>query len=249
MSTKRNNNEVKEFAVGTKIEYNGKLYEVVKSNTCEDCSIKNICSNIDKGNTISDVLSEDKRNSIFGKCSSIIRSDGESIVFVEVSTINGRDVYSINPLYKTNNDYELMSIEINVPNGYVIDKENSDLSKGIIRFKNKWLTVEELYKLLKEHNHNIFYNFSNNNKLVAIANLINIASYFNGSWEYDVTKENVGYMIAYDKFVPEPRYSIRKNDSTVDVYYGNPIFKNEDDAKYVISNPNFRTILDKIFKV
>lgn len=43
----------------------------------------------------------------------------------------------------------------------------------------------------------------------------------------------------------------RKYDalSATDVYYGNPVFKNEADVKYVIDNPNFREVLDKIFKV
>lgn len=44
MPTKRNN-EVKEFAIGTKIEYNGKLYEVVEELFCDNCSIANICTN------------------------------------------------------------------------------------------------------------------------------------------------------------------------------------------------------------
>lgn len=45
MPTNRNNNELgKAFAVGTKIEYNGKSYEVIESNSCVDCSIANICS-------------------------------------------------------------------------------------------------------------------------------------------------------------------------------------------------------------
>lgn len=40
MPTNRNNNELgKAFAVGTKIEYNGKSYEVIESNSCVDCSI------------------------------------------------------------------------------------------------------------------------------------------------------------------------------------------------------------------
>ena len=143
-------------------------------------------------------------------------------------------------------------MEFDLPNGYEIDKEHSDLDKGIIRFKNKWLTLEQVYKLAKENNFNTYHDSIKNisgNKLLALANLMDIARYFNGDWKYDVTKENVGYIIAYDTFVPEPHYSVRKNDSTVDVYYGNPIFKNEDDAKYVISNPMFRTVLDKIFKV
>ena len=78
---------------------------------------------------------------------------------------------------------------------------------------------------------------------------MDIARYFNGNWKYDVTKENVGYLISYDRFVKEPCYNIRKNDSTTDVYYGNPIFKNEADAQYVIDNPNFREVLDNIFKL
>ena len=44
MPTKRND-EVKEFAIGTKIEYNGKLYEVVEGNYCDNCAIANICAN------------------------------------------------------------------------------------------------------------------------------------------------------------------------------------------------------------
>lgn len=32
------------------------------------------------------------------------------------------------------------------------------------------------------------------------------------------------------------------------VYYGIPVFKNETDAQYVINNPNFRNILDAIYK-
>ena len=42
----RKNNDVKEFTIGTKIEYNGKLYEVIEQNICDECSLKNICTNI-----------------------------------------------------------------------------------------------------------------------------------------------------------------------------------------------------------
>lgn len=34
-----------------------------------------------------------------------------------------------------------------------------------------------------------------------------------------------------------------------DMYFGNIMFKNEADVQYVIDNPNFRDILDNIFKV
>ena len=249
MPTKRN--DVREFAIGSKIEYNGKLYEVVECKYCDNCSIANICSNNDKtsGNNITGVLSRDKRISIFGECSSIVRSDGKSVVFKEIPKTTEQDVYNGSRLYKTNN--ELMPILIDLPNGYVIDKENSDFDKGIIAFKNTWLTIEQLYKLAEENNFNTYRDSIKNisgNKLLALANLMDIARYFNGDWNYDVTKEDVGYMIGYDNSIKEPNYFIYKINGVTDVYYGNPIFKNEDNAKYVINNPNFRVILDKIFK-
>lgn len=235
-------NDVKEFAIGTKIEHNGKLYEVVEGKYCDNCSIANICSNNDitSGNNITGVLSRDKRISIFGECSSIVRSDGKSVAFKEIPKTKEQDVYN-----------ELMPILIDLPDGYIIDKDNSDFDKGIIAFKNKWLTLEQLYKLAKENNHvthrDSIKDFSDS-KLVSLANLMDIAKYFNGDWKYGVIKECVGYSIAYYKFVKEPYYSVREIDNYCYTYYGNPIFKNEADAQYVIDNPNFRNILDKIFK-
>lgn len=59
----------------------------------------------------------------------------------------------------------------------------------------------------------------------------------------------VGYSIAYYKFVEKPHYSVCKLDNSVYTYYGSPVFKNKADAQYVIDNPNFRDVLDVIFKV
>lgn len=253
MSVKKKRKEYnyKEFAVGTKIEYNNKLYEVVKSNTCENCSISSFCSASD--NYISSLLiPRDKLLSIFGKCSATDRDDNTSVVFIEVHKDNFKDdYYKISPLWVYNNPTKLRPIELVLPNGHEIDVESSDLSKGIIRFRCKWLTIEQLYKLAKENNHithrDSIKHFSDS-KLVALANLMDIARYFNGNWEYNVTKENVGYAIAYYKFVEEPHYSVCKIENSVYTYYGNPVFKNEADAQYVIDNPNFRDVLDNIFK-
>lgn len=254
MPTKRNN-EVKEFAIGTKIEYNGKLYEVVKQESCDICSLKHICPNNDivKNNNVDNLLSRDKRLSIFGECSSIVRSDGKSVVFVEIPKDNTKDKYhKIIPLFRDDNPSKLKSVEFDLPNGYVIDKDNSDLDKGIIRFKRKWLTIKQLYKLAKESNH-VTHRDSINSftdiDLVALSNLMDIARYFNGDWKYNITKGDVGYSIAYYKFVEAPHYSVCKIDNSVYTYYGSPVFKNEADAQYVIDNPNFRNILDNIFKV
>lgn len=258
MPTNRKNNEVdKAFAIGTKIEYNGKSYEVTESNQCCDCSLATICSSSDiyAGDRNADCLYREERIKIFGECSSLRRPDSKSVVFVEVP-INKSDNNTINsniiqPLVEANGTVK--ALQIKAPTNFEIDVESSDLSKGIISFKRKWLSLEELYKNYKNREYHFAYRDSikefSNNKLVAIANLMDIASYFNKGWSYDVNQDVVGYLISYDRFVKEPCYNIRKNDSTTDVYYGNPVFKNEADAQYVIDNPNFRDILDKIFKM
>lgn len=252
----KRNNEVKEFAVGTKIEYNGKLYEVTESNSCVDCSIASVCSSSNKSINITGNLLREERIKIFGECSSGKRTDGKSVVFVEIPKDDSKDnynydYYKISPLWEYNNPTQLRPIELVLPNGHEIDVESSDLSKGIIRFRRKWLTIEQLYKLAKENNHVTHRDsikYFSDSKLVALANLMDIAKYFNGDWEYNITKEDVGYAIAYYKFVEAPHYSVCKIENSVYTYYGNPVFKNEADAQYVIDNPNFRVILDKIFK-
>ena len=264
MPTNRNNNEVSQsFAIGTKIEYNGKLYEVVEELFCDNCSIANICTNAEFTNVkkSDNLLSREQRYSIFGECSNFNRADGTSIVFKEVP-MNKSDNNTINsniiqPLVEANGTVK--ALQIKAPVNFEIDVEASDLDKGIIRFKNKWLSLEQMYNMAKATNYHTYLSEIKDStgdktcevreKLIALANLMDIARYFNGNWKYDVTKENVGYLISYDRFVKEPCYNIRKNDSTVDVYYGNPVFKNEADAQYVIDNPNFREVLDNIFKV
>ena len=175
------------------------------------------------------------------------------MVFKEVPKDDSKyEYYKISPLWVYNNPVQLRPIELVLPNGHEIDVESSDLSKGIIRFKRKWLSLEQLYKIAKESNHithrDAIKHFTNI-KLVALANLMDIVRYFNGDWNYDFTKGDTGYMIVYDTTMTEPRYIVCKFNSVTKSYYGNPIFKNEADAQYVIDNPNFRDILDNIFKV
>lgn len=259
LKKKRKDYNHKEFAVGTKIEYNNRLYEVVKSNTCENCSISLFCSASD--NYVPSLLiPRYKLLSTLGKCSAIDRTDGTSVVFKEIPKDNTKDkYYKIEPLFRDDNPSKLKSVEFDLPNGYVIDKNNSDLDKGIIRFKSKWLSLEQLYKLAKDNNYHTYLSEIKDftgyktcevrEKLIALANLMDIARYFNGNWKYDITKEVVGYSIAYYKFVEEPHYSVCKIENSVYTYYGNPVFKNEADAQYVIDNPNFRDVLDMIFKL
>lgn len=264
MPTKKNNNsnEFKQFAIGTKIEHNGKLYEVVQGKFCNDCSIASICSSNDitAGSRIGDVISRNTRIGIFGECSSNNRDDNTSVVFIEVPKNDSKDeYYKISPFWVDDNSIKLKPIKFDLPNGYMIDKDHSDLDKGIIRFKSKWLSLEQMYNMAKATNYHTYLSeikdstgdktYTVREKLIAIANLMDIARYFNGGWEYDVTEEVVGYSIAYYKFVEESHYSVCKLDNSVYTYYGTPVFKNEADAQYVIDNPNFRDVLDNIFKV
>lgn len=261
-SNRSNSERGKAFHIDTKIEYMNKLYEVRESNSCCDCSLATICSssNISAGDRNDDALSRDKRISIFGECSSLRRLDKKSVVFVEISKDDSKDdskdkYYKITPLYRDDNPSKLKSVEFDLPNGYVIDRDNSDLNKGIIRFKRKWLTIEEMYKLkpivaCEYVIPSTIINASNSKKIVSLANLMDIARYFNGDWNYNANSNECGYMIAYDKTkTTDDSYQIVHINSDTDMYFGNIMFKNEADVQYVIDNPNFRDILDNIFKV
>lgn len=259
-SNRKNNDEVcKAFAIGTKIEYMNKLYEVTEGYSCADCSIASICSSsvISPSDRNDYSLSKDKRINIFGACSSLRRLDKKSVVFVEVPNIKESKVYNT-VLYKIDDTHKYITIDI--PEGSIIDIEDSDLSKGIIVFKDKWLNLKQLYKSAKYNNYHTYLSEIKDStgdktcevreKLIALSNLMDITRYFNGNWEYNNNGDNCGYMIAYDKTkTTDDGYQVVHINSDTDMYFGNIMFKNEADAQYVIDNPNFRDILDKIFKV
>lgn len=252
-SNRSNAERGKAFVIGTKIEDNGKLYEVTESNQCCDCSLAAICSGNDKSSNIKGDLLREERIRIFGECSSLRRPDNKSVVFVEVPKDDSKDkYYKIEPLFRDDNPSKLKSVEFDLPNGYVIDKYNSDLDKGIIRFKRKWLSIEEVYDALfkrKEVTYRQNLKDFSNIKMLVIANFMDIAKYFNGNWNYKSNGNDCGYIIAYDKTTTELYgYQIVSINADTDMYFGNITFKNETDARYVIDNPNFRNVLDKIFK-
>lgn len=254
-SNRSNSERGKAFDIDTKIEYMNKLYEVRESNQCCNCSLATICSSSDisAGDRNDDALSRDKRINIFGECSSLRRLDKKSVVFVEIPKDDSKDkYYKIEPLFRDDNPSKLKSVEFDLHNGYVIDKYNSDLDKGIIRFKRKWLSIEEVYDALfkrKEVTYRQNLKDFSNIKMLVIANFMDIAKYFNGNWNYKSNGNDCGYIIAYDKTTTEPYgYQIVSINADTDMYFGNITFKNETDARYVIDNPNFRKVLDKIFK-
>lgn len=153
---------------------------------------------------------------------------------------------------------EIKAIEINhnkliidIPEGMEIDLENSDLTKGIVKFKQSTITYEDIEDalMLCMHRKYIIVNDNNASKLVNLSKLMNIAKYYNGDWEPDWNTSNWNtyreskYYIYYKN--SEDKYGV---GYTTDVNWGNIYFKSRDDAKSVIDNPNFRTILDEIYK-
>ena len=173
-----------------------------------------------------------------GACDSSMRKDNNNVIFKEV---------------KKHTDIKNNQLTIDIPEGMEIDLENSDLAKGIIKFRDKWLTLERIHGSAKEDcylTNRCGIKDYHNNKLVAIANFMDIIRYFNGDWKYDVDDDKtIGYAIYYGAhLVDNGGYRYNPISPQASVYYGAPVFKNKDDAKYVITNPNFRSILDAIYK-
>lgn len=126
---------------------------------------------------------------------------------------------------------------VNIPKGMEIDTENTDVAKGVIMFKKKkYITYEDIVRL--------GFSVDIKNKIEAIQKLTNIAKYYNEDWEPDWRNNNEDKNFIYYYYYKD-QYDItadyRCNDSNV-------YFKNQADAQAVIDNPNFRPILDAIYK-
>ena len=166
--------------------------------------------------------------SSLGDCSPTHRTDGASIIFKEI------------------NNMENNQLTIDIPEGMEIDLENSDLTKGIVRFKQSIITYKDVEDTLKLgiNCKSIMVNKNNVSKLVTLSKLMNIAKYYNGDWKPDWRSLMESKYYIY--------YSTRSNTygvaNTSNTNYGNIYFRLYEDAKAVIDNPNFRDILDKIYK-
>lgn len=157
---------------------------------------------------------------------------------------------------------ETKEVKIQVPEGYEIDKENSTFE--YIKFKpiKKNITYEDICeKLFKDSYHfidgggliNLYtgqkYKFNKNNasnhqqlkRILALNQLLNIAEYYNAEVEI---KCNL-YLISYNTITE--KYEILSDD-TNNIFGSNVYFYNKQDARAVIDNPNFREILDTIYK-
>lgn len=163
--------------------------------------------------------------SSLGDCSPTHRTDGTSVIFKEI------------------NNMENNQLTINIPEGMEIDLKNSKLAKGIVKFKKKDITYEDILQAyatdfggIRVPNHCI-------DKILAISQLMNIAKYYNGNWKPDWNNIDKKYYIIYNG-----EYDTYEIDYSYIYIYSNIYFKNKEDAIAVINNPNFRNILDAIYK-
>lgn len=180
-------------------------------------SLRNICDNCAFSGEC------DATETVVGRCSCTSRLDGKNVIFKEI---------------KDN------QLTINIPKGMEIDLQNSNFGTGVIKFKKKEITYEDIETSLglEGNRTGIPVDDSNAFKLCAIDRLMNIARYYNGDWkpDWDNPEENKYYI-----YRMQGSYDI--SWSTV-INFSVVIFKKREDAQVVIDNPDFRNILDAIFK-
>ena len=232
----------KTLPIGTIFTYNGNKYKVCKDDDCH-CTCNKCAFNGINCDTIKGI----RGNCIFGH-----RTDHAQIYYVQINDENMKkdsdNSNIITPTFNTNDS--LNDLYIECPEGYSIDVEHSDLSKGIIKFKNDNITLEDIYK---DDNTDYAANLvilSENklfNKLLCIARLIDIANYYNKGWKPDFNnKTTYKYVIQYNGI--ENKHTHYSVDYDVCLNRCCVYFKNQEDAQSVIDNPNFRDILDTIYK-
>lgn len=203
-----------ERKIGEIFIYKDKTYQVVEVETDEEC--KGCAFEFSSCCTSS-----------LGDCSPAHRTDGASVIF---KAINNMEI-------KNN------QLIIDIPEGMEIDTENSSLAEGIIKLKPKNITYSKIVNSFNSiTNTNVYIHSSDTKALKTIAQLMNIAKYYNGDWEPDWNNQD------------EYKYYITYNRDTYEVDYNwmticsNIYFKNKEDAQSVIDNPNFRAILNAIYK-
>ena len=163
-----------------------------------------------------------------GRCDPIRRKDNINVVFKEI------------------NNMENNQLTIDIPEGMEIDLKNSDLANGIVKFKKKDITYENVEDALKlgKNCKSIIINESNTSKLVALSKLMNIAKYYNRDWKPSwISSGQPKYYIYYSN--ENNKYQIGANTRCD---YGAIYFRLHDHIQAVIDNPNFRDILDAIYK-
>lgn len=132
---------------------------------------------------------------------------------------------------------------IDIPKGMEVDVEKSDLKAGIIAFKKKEISYADVLSALAGKGvcpADIKVPEMIAGKIIALARLMTIAKYYNGDWKPDRNSQEYKHNI-----MRTSEYGITSCSSYNE---GAIYFKNKEDAQAVIDNPNFRSILDAIYK-
>lgn len=134
-------------------------------------------------------------------------------------------------------------IVLDIPKGMEVDVEKSDLKAGIIAFKKKEISYADVLSALAGKGvcpADIKVPEMIAGKIIALARLMTIAKYYNGDWKPDWNSQEYKHNI-----MRTSEYGIT---SCGNYNEGAIYFKNKEDAQAVIDNPNFRSILDAIYK-
>lgn len=210
-----------ERKIGETFEFKGKTYEVAElpDYFCAFCDLEKECYS--KRSYLENVA---------GTCSPSKRMDTRNVCFKEI---------------KKDMEIKDNKLTINIPDGMEIDVENSDLKTGIIKFKKKELRYEDIKNSLDLQGNRTGIPVDDNNafKLRATDRLMNIARYYNGDWKPDWSSVENKYYIIYCN-----RSQCYSTDYKTLIDINTVYFKCEKDAQAVIDNPNFREILDAIYK-
>ena len=162
------------------------------------------------------------------KCFTIYRKDKTSVIFKEINNM------------KIKNN----QLTIDIPKGMEIDTKNSDLAKGIIKFKPKYITYNDIVNSTNSiYSINALVQSGNMLKLEAIEQLMSIARYYNKDWQLNWNEGELKYFIVLNHCSNTYEIDYDQSYNSGVVY-----FKNKKDAQSVIDNPNFKEILDIIYK-
>ena len=203
-----------ERKIGETFEFKGKTYEVAElpGYFCAFCDLEKECYS--------------KRSyleNIAGTCSQSKRMDTRNVCFKEI---------------KKDMEIKDNKLTINIPDGMEIDLQNSNFDTGVIKFRKKELTYEDIKDSIVKYLTTTLVTHNNGPKINAINTLMDIAKYYNGDWKPDWSNKNKPkFYIAfnYESSFYEVRWKYRMSDNIV-------YFKSTKDAQAVIDNPNFREI-------
>ena len=153
---------------------------------------------------------------------------------------------------------EKKEIKVEVPEGMEVDLEKSIMNEHEVSIVYKAIKKYEDYINIRPSQSEFFLTVSRGDssltdnfgsakqleKIFAINQLQNIANYYNKGWEINWDNANqekhcIYYVKQENKF---------KQTAYTTLNLAQVFFANKQDAQSVIDNPNFRNILDKIYK-